>query len=106
MYYDSLSRTVKLLGSDPAELFTFVDLTNELTRYGNYALLLGPLSIQTSQADPNQIADLSKMAEKSAKGEAIELITGLSDKGQLEYERRLNELFDDIVQRGYYHKLN
>lgn len=106
LYYASFSKTIRLLGSDPEELFTFDDLKKELKKCGNFALLMGPIVLHTIQADSSQIADLDERAEKSAKGETIELITGLSERGQLEYERRLNELFVDIVRLDYYHKLD
>ena len=105
LYYESLSKTVKLLGSEPNELFTFENLQNELKRCGIYALILSPFSIQTSQADSSQITSFDEMSEKSAKGEVYEFITGLSEKGYLEYQRRLNDVFDDIDRLGYYRKL-
>lgn len=103
LYYSSLSKTVKLLGSNPDELFTFADLMDELKHYGVYALLMVPMLLQVSQAHSNEISNMDEMFDKVADGEnKINLITGLSSEGQSEYERRINEVFEDIIEMGYY----
>lgn len=103
LYYASLSKTVKLLGSDPDELFTFADLLGEMKRYGVYALLMAPMLLQVSQANSNEISDMNEMFNKVDIGESkINLVTSLSSAGQSEYERRLNEVFDDVIEMGYY----
>lgn len=98
-----MSNTVKLLGSDPDKLFTFDDLQSELKEFGNYALLLVPIIIQMTQARTNW----DEMSEKYGNEESrLELITGLNGNEQLEYERRLNEFFEDFIDElGYYHKI-
>lgn len=35
-----------------------------------------------------------------------DFFTRLSERGQLEYDRRLNETFEDIVGLGYHRKIN
>lgn len=107
LYHSSLSKTVKLLGSNPDELFTFDDLQSELKRCGNYALMLAPLLIQISQASSSEVTNLDEMCDKMAEGEDTQgLITGLSESGQLEYERRLNDVVEDVIKLGYYHKID
>lgn len=103
LYYESLSKTVKLLGSDPGELFTFEDLLSELKRFGVYALLMSPMLLQVSLAHSNEISNMDEMFDRVAEGESkINLVTGLSSEGQSEYHRRLNEVFEDVIQLGYY----
>lgn len=103
LYYDSLSKTVKLLGSDADKLFTYDDLLGELKRCGVYALLMAPILLQISQADSSEIPNLDEMCDKVAEGDSnIALITSLSAKGQLECDRRLNEVFEDVIELGYY----
>lgn len=103
MYYDSLSKTVKLLGSDPDQLFTFEDLSNELKTFGVYALLMSPMLLQVSLAHSNEISNMDEMFDRVAEGESkINLVTGLSSEGQSEYERRLNEVFEDVIELEYY----
>lgn len=106
LYHDSLSKTVRLLGSAPEKLFTLDDLKDEMKRCGNYALLLAPMLIQVSQADSSEISNLDEMSDKIAEGETRqELITGLSEHAQQEYDRRLNGVIGDLIRLGYYHKL-
>lgn len=97
LYHETLSKTVKLLGSDPNELFTFENLQSEMKRCGVYALLLSPLSIQVSQADASELSD-----RRDENG----LVGGLCKKGQLEYERRLNGVFEDVTRLGYFNKIH
>lgn len=97
---------VKSLGSNPDELFTLDNLKDELKRCGNYAFLLAPMLISVSLAESSEISNLDEMCDKIADGERRhELITGLSDKAQLEYERRLNDTVEDLVKLGYYRKI-
>lgn len=106
LYHESLSKMVKSLGSNPDELFTLDNLKDELKRCGNYAFLLAPMLISVSLADSSEISNLDEMCDKIADGERRhELITGLSDKAQLEYEQRLNDTVEDLVKLGYYQKI-
>lgn len=106
LYHESLSKMVKSLGSNPDELFTLDNLKDELKRCGNYAFLLAPMLISVSLADSSDISNLDEMCDKIADGERRhELITGLSDKAQLEYEQRLNDTVEDLVKLGYYQKI-
>lgn len=106
-YHESLSTTVELLGSNPNELFTLGDLTDELKRCGNYALMLAPLVLQVLQADSSEMTRLEEMYDEKAKGERqFDFITSLSEKGQTEFDRRLNEVFEDIVNLGYYRRID
>lgn len=106
-YYDSLSKTVKLLGSDPDELFTFENLKDDLKRCGNYALIMAPCLLQISLAESSEISNLDEMFDKAADGEAtLDIITGLSENGQQEFDRRIGEVFEDVVRLGYYRQVN
>lgn len=107
IYHDSLSTTVKLLGSNSDELFTLNDLKDELRICGNYAFLLVPMLLSVSLADSSEISNLDEMCDKIAEGETRhELITGLNENAQLEYEQRLNDAFDDLIKLGYYTRTN
>lgn len=107
LYHDSLSKTVRLLGSNPDELFTLDDLKDEMKRCGNFALLLAPMLIQVCQADSSDISNLDEMSDKIAVGETRqELITGLSEHAQQEYDRRLTGVIGDLIRLGYWHKLD
>lgn len=97
---------VELLGSDPNKLFTLDDLKDEMKRCGNYALLMGPIAMQFSLAD--SVPNLDEMFNKTAEGSNAhtDLITGLNDKAQLQFDQRLNDFLEDILRLGYYRKAN
>lgn len=106
IYHSSLSRIVKQLGSNPDELFTLANLKEELQICGIYGFLLAPMLISVSLADSTEISNLDEMCDKIAEGERRhELITGLNDKAQHEYEERLNDVVDDLIALGYYRKI-
>lgn len=97
---------VELLGSNSHELFTFEDLKGEMKRCGNFALLMSPMLIQISQAELSGAPDFDDMFDKMTKGETNqEFITGLSTKGQLQYDQRMNEVLEQIIELGYYRKI-
>lgn len=105
VYYNSLSNTVKLLGSNPDELFTLNDLKDELRICGNFAFILTPMILQVSLADSSEIANLDEMCDKSAEGQTVDVLSGLNEKAQLEYGQRLSGVIDDIINLGYYNKI-
>lgn len=107
LYHKSLCNTVKLLGSNPDKLFTLDNLKSELKRCGNFALITVPMIMQVSQADSSEITNMDEMIDKTAEnGSELHLVTGLSDERQSEFGRRLNEMVEDIVRLGYYHKID
>lgn len=108
VYHDSVSKIVKLLGSNPDKLFTFDDLQGEFKKFGLYALFFGPMTIQVTLADTSEITNMDEYCEKVATGEnRQELITGLNETAQSEYGRRINEILEDMVDKfGYFHKLD
>lgn len=106
LYYESLSKTIKHLGSDPEKLFPLLHLKSELKRCGNFALLMAPMAIQVAQADSSEIQKMDEMFDIAAKGEtSVQLVTELNVERQTKCDRILNELLEDIVNRGYYHKI-
>lgn len=59
-YYESLSATVKSLGSNPDELFTFENLNDELRRCGNYVLIVLSIMTEVQKADSSEVSNLDK----------------------------------------------
>lgn len=106
LYYDTLAKTIRSLGSDPDKLFTFANLKDELKRFGNYLLVMSPLWISTTQAEPSDLIDMDDMFDQTGEGEnKPDLISGFSKEGQEEFARRINGLLEDIVELGYYRKI-
>lgn len=77
IYYESLSKTVRLLGNNPDELFSFDNLQEELREYGNFVLAVAPIYIQTMLADSSQVNNFDKVGDELAKGEILD---GLAKK--------------------------
>lgn len=62
--------------------------------------------MQVSQADASEVSNMGEMLEKiDESGGELHFVTGLSDERQTEFGRRLNEMVDDIVNLGFYHKI-
>lgn len=106
LYYETLSKTVRMLGSDPDELFTLANLRDELKRFGNYTLIMGPLWILETQQQPGS-HDLftDDKFDKTDNGKnELTLFSDLRENGQ-EFARRINDLLEDVVRLGYYRKI-
>lgn len=105
IYYESLSNMVRLLGSDPDELFTFKNLQDELKTCGIYALITGPMVIQISLATSSEMTNLNEVFDKTVDGGTIELTSELNKEAKNCYEQRLSEMIEDVLKRGYYRKV-
>lgn len=107
LYYETLYKTVQMLGSNRDDLFTFVNLKDELKRFGNYALIMGPLWIlQTQQQAGAHEMFTDDMFDKAAseKNEPL-LLSNLRESGHEDYARRINGLLEDVVRMDYYRKI-
>lgn len=106
LYYETLSKTIRTLGSNPDELFTFANLKSELKRFGNYALIMGPLWVLETQQQPGSHEVFTDDMFDKPVGVKNEPALGsdLRENGQ-EFARRINELMEDVVRLGYYRKI-
>lgn len=100
IYYESLSDTVRKLGSDPEKLFSFSDLQAELKTYGKFALIMGMLLLPFVLAQPNDIADLEEHAERKLKGETVSIFKTDGAKNDA-YIEAVNDLVADVISYGY-----
>lgn len=106
VYYKSMSQTVKALGSDLEKLFTHENLKEELMRFGNFALIVTPLFILSAQIQLNESNTVGMFEDNTErKDDANPISGGLSEKNQIEYDRRINELLEDIVNLSFYRKI-
>lgn len=104
IYFESLTKTVTLLGTNIDRMFTFEELEGELKRCGNFVLIMAPVLIYGSSA--HQTNDLSNTLDEELKAEnGQSSMAILNVEAQLEYDRRLNEVVEDILSLGYYHKI-
>lgn len=106
LYYETLAKTVRLLGSDPNKLFTYQNLKDELKRCGNYLLVMSPLWISTTQVDPSGMTGMDEMFDETNENKKTpDLVSGFSKEREREFARRINGLLEDIVKFGYYRKI-
>lgn len=104
-YYEKLSDTIIKLGSDPQKLFTHENFQQQLKQFSKFIFALGPLLTQFMVVDPENIANLDEATKSIANSEeGADFITGFSEKTQEEYDQRINGLFTDLVELGYYWK--
>lgn len=95
-YHNSLSRTIRLLGSDPEELFTFDNLLDEMKKCGTYALLVAPMHIHIAAVGESEKVDMNESRDSTKE---------LSVNAEEEYERKLNDVIGDIVDLGYFNEV-
>lgn len=86
-YYKSLSDTIRKLGSNPDELFTFEDFQSELKKFGRFAMLVGSIIYQVRLADAS---DFAKTLMSDLNGNRHEL-----------YCELVNGFFTDLSEYGY-----
>lgn len=96
-YYFSLSETIRKLGSDPNELYTFENLQAQLKKYAEFALLCAPVIIQIRIASEKDFGDLDTYAELIDKGEEADLINKFDDATQKLFSTLINDLLTDLV---------
>lgn len=93
-YYDSLSETIKYLGSDPEELLSRENFLDQLKRYSKYGLIMSATVTTAMCMDPNDMPDF----------EAID-ISKLNPADifakNLLYKDRMSALIKDFFQMNY-----
>lgn len=104
-YYESLSKTVNVLGSKPEELFTLDNLQQEMKRCGNIILIGLPLWLEFILAESSN-DDLGEIYDKiSGEDDKPVGISNLSDQGKRQFDLCMNDVFEDIVRLGFHRQL-
>lgn len=103
IYYSSLSTTIRKLGSDPDQLFTFNDLEEQLKKFGKYSVLVAPTLLQVITADPTDIPDLDQLSEDMAKNKDNDdhPKSFISSKTRQLYKTRVCDVVRDAEAHGY-----
>lgn len=100
IYYNSLSETIRKLGSDPNQLFRFPDLLAEMKAYGNFVLIMACLELPLMLSKEGEIADLQEFAERLLKGEKYSIfLTDGTQNG--DYIVALKDVIGDVISYGY-----
>lgn len=102
-YYRSLSTNIRRLGSDPDKLFPASAFEEHLKRFGKFAFMMSPMVVSVMLADPNDVPDLDELSSDVASGkDGVDLISGLNDENRPIYRKRMNDVFTDLVDLGYW----
>lgn len=93
---------IEKLGSDPKKLYTYENLQAQMRKFGEFALLTGPMIIQIRVAAAKDILNLDDYAEQVEKGnQSADLVGEYDEDTQAEYSNLINDLVDDLVNYGY-----
>lgn len=102
-YHKTLSEIVTRLGSDIDHLFSFDDFQGQLKKFGKFAFLIGPMMTHMMLADASDIPDLDELSENMVKTNGkVEIVNNLKEDAQREYNKRINDMFGDMIEYGYY----
>lgn len=96
-YHENACAMIKDLGSNPDEILTFEELSNELKAYGRFGLGMGIESLPMSLIEDEEVADL----------DAIKLDAVLTDVWNItpfkeeEKRKRIADIFKHAIDEGY-----
>lgn len=93
-YYDSLSETVRYLGSDTEELLSRENFLDQLKRYSQFGLIMAATVTTAMCMDPNEMPDFEEFDISSFNPAAI-------FANNLLYKNRMSELIKDFFQMNY-----
>lgn len=100
-YYTSLSNTIRKLGSDPNKLFSFEQFQAQLRRFGETALLFAPMLMLVKLVKPEHIMPMTEYAACVERGEKPDLVNELDATTQTEFNKQVNDLFNDLLNLEY-----
>lgn len=100
-YYQSLSDTIRKLGSDPNKLYTWENLQMQMVKYSDYALVMALILIPAKVAKAKDVFNLDEYAEMLDRGVEADIFGQFDEGTQKEYSRQINGLLTDLVNYGY-----
>lgn len=99
-YHQSLSDTIRRLGSDPKQ-YTYEDLQKQMQKYSDFALTLAPMIISIRVARAKDVSNLDDYAQLLEQGVEADVLGQFDEDTQKEYSRQINGLLTDLVNYGY-----
>lgn len=89
------------LGSDAEQLFPFSALESELTRHGNYALVVAALMVMLTSQAPEDTFNVDKMVEIVGGETPIADFMHMPEETQAKYNIRMRDVILDLDRLGY-----
>lgn len=96
IYYDSLSRTIRDLGSNPEVLFPFEVLKHQWEIYAKFGLTMAVLNLKASIQEDDEVLDMTEGLEQSG---GTDMLAGFTKDCRNEelYHQRLKELIIHMI---------
>jgi len=102
-YHNTLSESIRRLGSDPDKLFTYADLEAELRKTGSYAMIISIITTLLVIPQAKHIPDLYKLnGDTSYNDDTDNTYEPFDEATQQRYRERINGLFTDFMAYGFY----
>lgn len=103
VYYDALADTITASGSDPAKLFKFSDLEQQLKQFGIYGLTVAPLLQSVLVSGVENISDMDEFADAVSRcgAEQQEFIVKFDENSRPRIVERLGGAIDDVLRLGW-----
>lgn len=89
------------MGSDPDRLYPREEFLKAFKFCGNYAFLTAPSLLSICYADSEDVADLEKISENKE----TKFVKKFEGNTQQEFNRRVNDVVNDLIELGYYRKI-
>lgn len=100
IYYDSLTESIKRMGTNPDKCLKYADFKQELKKFGGFGLVTGIYMMIVKTVEECDILDPDEYCEHLLQGTPTNLYN-ISDK-TMEYLRvELNALMKDLIEYGY-----
>lgn len=100
-YYGTLSETIRKLGSNPDELYSFEQFQTQLKKFGEYMLLYAPIMFTLRLAEAKDFMDLDEYAERLENGEDVVITYPFEGDTQKKYHNLVNDNVIDLLRYGY-----
>lgn len=100
VYYDSLSKTIRDLGSDPEALIPFAELKNQWKKFSRYGLMMSSIVLKICIQEEDEVMDFSDAMEASG---GTEKMAGFTKKGRHDavYNERLKSLLVHMIKNNF-----
>ncbi|XP_034250726.1 uncharacterized protein LOC117651089 [Thrips palmi] len=95
-YHDKLSDTLRRLGSDPEELYSWETFQGQLKERGKFGMGMALMTVPVFLAEKDEIPDLDQPMESSTSSSR-----GSSSKSAAERNRRICDVIEDMVKLGW-----
>lgn len=101
-YHDTLSESIRRLGSDTDKLFSFDHLQSQLKKFHKYPFILGLISPPMILPKADAIPVINKSATETTQNanESVDY-EPYDEETQAIFHRRVNDLIADLIDLGF-----